>query len=108
MLQLEKINAYYGESHILRDVSFTIDPGQVVCLMGRNGVGKTTTLKVLTGLLPARSGRMMFDGADVTKEPTDRRARRGLGSVPQGRGCLWPLTFPGDFFVVFWGWVGEG
>ena len=55
MLQLDKINAYYGESHILRDVSFTIDSGEVVCLMGRNGVGKTTTLKVLTGLLPART-----------------------------------------------------
>ena len=76
MLELKNINAYYGESHILRDVSFTIDTGEVVCLMGRNGVGKTTTLKVLTGLLPARSGKMMFDGADVTKEPTDRRARR--------------------------------
>src|ERR1043166_6055938 len=83
MLQLEKINAYYGESHILRDVSFTIDIGQVVCLMGRNGVGKTTTLKVLTGLLPARSGQMIFNGADITKEPTDRRARRGLAYVPQ-------------------------
>src|SRR3970040_3029486 len=88
MLQLEKINAYYGESHILRDVSFTIDNGEVVSLMGRNGVGKTTTLKVLTGLLPARSGQLMFDGADVTKETTDRRARRGLAYVPQGRGDL--------------------
>src|SRR3970040_820112 len=83
MLQLEKINAYYGESHILRDVSFTIDNGEVVCLMGRNGVGKTTTLKVLTGLLPARSGQLMFDGADVTKETTDRRARRAFAYVPR-------------------------
>ena len=102
MLQLEKINAYYGESHILRDVSFTIDSGEVVCLMGRNGVGKTTTLKVLTGLLPARSGRMMFDGADVTKEATDRRARRGLAYVPQGREILPHLTVRENLLLGFW------
>ncbi|NIO11805.1 MAG: ATP-binding cassette domain-containing protein, partial [Deltaproteobacteria bacterium] len=60
VLKLDHVNAYYGESHILRDVSFTIDPGQVVCLMGRNGVGKTTTLKTLTGLLPVRSGKIIF------------------------------------------------
>ncbi len=102
MLQLEKINAYYGESHILRDVSFTIDSGEVVCLMGRNGVGKTTTLKVLTGLLPARSGRMMFDGADVTKEATDGRARRGLAYVPQGREILPHLTVRENLLLGFW------
>ncbi|HEY6288716.1 MAG TPA: ATP-binding cassette domain-containing protein, partial [Nitrospiraceae bacterium] len=102
MLQLEKINAYYGESHILRDVSFTIDSGEVVCLMGRNGVGKTTTLKVLTGLLPARSGRVMFDGADVTKEATDGRARRGLAYVPQGREILPHLTVRENLLLGFW------
>jgi len=102
MLQIEKINAYYGESHILRDVSFTIDSGEVVCLMGRNGVGKTTTLKVLTGLLPARSGRVMFDGADVTKEATDGRARRGLAYVPQGREILPHLTVRENLLLGFW------
>ena len=102
MLQVEKINAYYGESHILRDVSFTIDSGEVVCLMGRNGVGKTTTLKVLTGLLPARSGRVMFDGADVTKEATDGRARRGLAYVPQGREILPHLTVRENLLLGFW------
>ena len=102
MLELKNINAYYGESHILRDVSFTIDPGQVVCLMGRNGMGKTTTLKVLTGLLPARSGQMMFDGADVTKEATDRRARRGLAYVPQGREILPYLTVRENLQLGFW------
>ena len=85
MLELNKINAYYGESHILRDVSFTVSAGEVVCLMGRNGVGKTTTLKVITGLLPARSGDMLFDGSNITKLSTDRRARRGLGVSEQGR-----------------------
>ena len=102
MLKLEKINAYYGESHILRDVSLTIDAGQVVCLMGRNGVGKTTTLKVLTGLLPARSGQMVFDGTDVTKEPTDARARRGLACVPQGREILPHLTVRENLLLGFW------
>ena len=56
MLELNNINAYYGESHILRNVSFTVEPGEVACLMGRNGVGKTTTLKAITGLLAVRSG----------------------------------------------------
>ena len=92
MLELKKINAYYGESHILRDVSFTVSAGEVVCLMGRNGVGKTTTLKVITGLLPARSGDMRFDGNTVTKLSTDRRARRGLAIVPQGREIIPHLT----------------
>ena len=66
MLDLRNINAYYGESHILRDVSFTVAPGEVVCLMGRNGVGKTTALQVITGLLRSRSGQTVFDGYDVT------------------------------------------
>jgi urea transport system ATP-binding protein len=102
MLQLEKINAYYGESHILRDVSFTIDSGEVVCLMGRNGVGKTTTLKVLTGLLPARSGQLKFNGADITKETTDRRARQGLAYVPQGREIIPHLTVRQNLQLGFW------
>jgi len=102
MLELKNINAYYGESHILRNVAFTIDPGEVVCLMGRNGVGKTTTLKVLTGLLPARSGQLIFDGADITKEATDRRARRGLAYVPQGREIIPHLTVKQNLQLGFW------
>jgi urea transport system ATP-binding protein len=102
MLELKHINAYYGESHILRDVSFTVSAGEVVCLMGRNGVGKTTTLKVITGLLPARSGAMMFDGSDVTKLSTDRRARRGLAIVPQGREIIPHLTVRENLQLGFW------
>ena len=102
MLELKNINAYYGESHILRNVAFAIDRGEVVCLMGRNGVGKTTTLKVLTGLLPARSGQMIFNGADITKEPTDKRARRGLAYVPQGREILPHLTVRENLQLGFW------
>ena len=102
MLELKKINAYYGESHILRDVSFTISQGEVACLMGRNGVGKTTTLKVITGLLPARSGDMLFDGGNMTKLSTDRRARRGLAIVPQGREIIPHLTVRENLQLGFW------
>jgi urea transport system ATP-binding protein len=102
MLELKHINAYYGESHILRNVSFSVAPGEVACLMGRNGVGKTTTLKVITGLLPARSGQMIFDGMDVTKLSTDRRARRGLALVPQGREIIPHLTVRENLQLGFW------
>ena len=102
MLRLQNINAYYGESHILRDVSFDIEAGQVACLMGRNGVGKTTTLKVLMGLLPARSGQVLLDGADVTKEPTDRRARKGLAYVPQGREIIPHLSVRENLQLGYW------
>ncbi len=102
MLKLENVNAYYGESHILRNVSFAVEPGQVVCLMGRNGVGKTTTLKAITGLLPARSGLILFDGADITHESADRRARRGLACVPQGREIMPHLTVRENLQLGYW------
>ncbi len=102
MLQLENLNVYYGESHILRNVSFSVEPGQVACLMGRNGVGKTTTHKAILGLLPARSGQVMFEGADITKEPSDRRARRGLAYVPQGREILPHLTVRENLQLGYW------
>ena len=102
MLELKSINAYYGESHILRNVSFTVSAGEVVCLMGRNGVGKTTTLKVITGLLPARSGDMLFNNSNITKLSTDRRARRGLAIVPQGREIIPHLTVRENLQLGFW------
>jgi urea transport system ATP-binding protein len=102
MLELKSINAYYGESHILRNVSFTVSAGEVACLMGRNGVGKTTTLKVITGLLPARSGDMLFNGSNVTKLSTDRRARQGLAIVPQGREIIPHLTVRENLQLGFW------
>jgi len=85
MLKVDRLNVYYGESHILRDVDLEVQPGKVVCLMGRNGVGKTTLLKTITGLLPARSGRVVLGERDVTRELPFRRARLGLGYAPQGR-----------------------
>ncbi len=102
MLQLHRINVYYGESHILRDVSFTIEAGQVACLMGRNGVGKTTTLKAIMGLLPVRSGAIVMDGADITTGATDRRARKGLAYVPQGREIIPHLTVRENLRLGFW------
>ncbi len=102
MLQLHRINVYYGESHILRDVSFTIEAGQVACLMGRNGVGKTTTLKAIMGLLPVRSGAIVMDGADITTGATDRRARKGLAYVPQGREIIPHLTVRENLQLGFW------
>lgn len=102
MLQLHRINVYYGESHILRDVSFTIEAGQVACLMGRNGVGKTTTLKAIMGLLPVRSGAIVMDGADITTGATDRRARKGLVYVPQGREIIPHLTVRENLQLGFW------
>jgi urea transport system ATP-binding protein len=90
VLKVSGLNQYYGESHILRDVSFEVERNACACVMGRNGVGKTTLLKCLMGLLPARGGRTLFAGEDITRLPPGERARRGLGYVPQGR-QIFPL-----------------
>ncbi|SPP64268.1 urea ABC transporter ATP-binding subunit UrtE [Nitrospira lenta] len=108
MLQLQNINVYYGESHILREVSFTIEAGQVACLMGRNGVGKTTTLKAIMGLLPVRSGQIALNGMDITNEATDRRARKGLAYVPQGREIIPHLTVRENLQLGFWARATKG
>lgn len=85
MLSVRRLESGYGESVILRDVSLSVEPGQVVCLMGRNGVGKTTLLRSIMGLLKARQGSVTFQGADITKTAPGERAKRGIGYVPQGR-----------------------
>ena len=92
MLKVSSLNQYYGGSHTLRDVAFEAPSGAVTAILGRNGVGKTTLLKCIAGLLPARSGAIGFDGADVTKLPPFQRARLGLGYVPQGREIFPRLT----------------
>ncbi len=102
MLELQNLNIYYGESHILRNVSFTLEAGEVVGLMGRNGVGKTTTLKGVMGLLPVRSGQVRIDGCDVTRETTDRRVKRGLAYVPQGREIIPHLTVRENLLLGYW------
>jgi len=85
MLNITGLNQYYGGSHILRDVNIEVPAGACTALLGRNGVGKTTLLKCLVGLLPVRSGVVRFAGTDITALPPYERARLGIGYVPQGR-----------------------
>ena len=92
MLSIDALDVAYGESQVLWGVELTVGAGEVVCVMGRNGVGKTTLLRTAMGLLPARGGRVSFDGADITRWSPDRRARAGIGYVPQGREIFPHLT----------------
>jgi urea transport system ATP-binding protein len=92
MLDVKNIHQYYGGSHILRDVSFTATPGKVTVLLGRNGVGKTTLLKSLMGLVPIKSGSIACDGAPIQRRTPYERARAGMGFVPQGREIFARLT----------------
>jgi urea transport system ATP-binding protein len=85
MLSIRHINQYYGGSHILREVGFDVPSGQCTALLGRNGVGKTTLLKCIMGLLPIRSGAIEFAGRSIAELPPYARAKLGLGYVPQGR-----------------------
>lgn len=92
MLEVRGLNVAYGESQVLWDVSLDVPAGSVVCLMGRNGVGKTTLLKSIIGLLPTRSGRVAFDGTDLGGRRPEERAGCGIGYVPQGREIFPNLT----------------
>src|SRR5579872_5316454 len=92
MLRVNSLSVAYGETQVLRDVSLEVGPGELVCLMGRNGVGKTTLLKSVMGLLRPRAGRVAFEGHDLTRASPDVRARAGIGYVPQGREIFPHLT----------------
>jgi len=92
MLTVANLNQYYGGSHILRDLSFEVPAGKVTALLGRNGVGKTTLLKALMGLLPTRTGRIVFENIDLTRTKPYERVRSGIGYVPQGREIFPRLT----------------
>jgi urea transport system ATP-binding protein len=92
LLQLSQVETYIGGSRILRGVDLEINPGEVVALMGRNGVGKTTTLRSITGVLPVRAGSITLAGQPIEKLPMDVRARAGIGYVPQGRDIFPHLT----------------
>lgn len=92
MLNVSNLNQYYGGSHILRDLSFEVPMGKVTTLLGRNGVGKTTLLKTLMGVVPAATGSISLGGQDITKAPSYGRVRAGIGYVPQGREIFPRLT----------------
>jgi len=92
VLRASGINVYYGESHILRNVDLKIPQGEMVCLIGRNGVGKTTFLKTLIGLLQQRSGSIVYDDKELLNQPPYQRARNGIGYVTQGRDIIPFLT----------------
>jgi urea transport system ATP-binding protein len=92
ILRVNALNVYYGESHILRDVDLRIPEGEMVCLIGRNGVGKTTFLKTVIGLLQQKSGTIDYDGRQLQSEAPYRRARAGIGYVSQGRDIIPQLS----------------
>ena len=92
MLQIEQLHQYYGGSHILRGVDLEAKAGEITVVLGRNGVGKTTLLKSLMGLVPTRSGRIVLDGKAIEKTTPYERARAGIGFVPQGREIFGRLT----------------
>jgi len=90
MLKIRALDQYYGESHTLWDLNIDVPEGECTCVMGRNGVGKTTLMECIMGLLPLRGGTMAFDGIDLATLPAERRANLGIGYVPQGR-QIFPL-----------------
>lgn len=92
MLEVTQLNQYYGSSHTLRGVSLTAKKGECLALLGRNGVGKTTLLKCLMGVLPVAQGKVVFNGRDITKLSPHARARLGIAYVPQGRDIFARLT----------------
>ncbi|MEM1241112.1 MAG: urea ABC transporter ATP-binding subunit UrtE [Cyanobacteria bacterium P01_H01_bin.26] len=98
-LNVSGLNVYYGESHILRDVDMTVPKGQMVCLIGRNGVGKTTMLKTIMGLLSPRGGDIRYGGESVVKQLPNQRARAGIGYVPQGREIIPRLTVKENLLI---------
>jgi urea transport system ATP-binding protein len=92
MLKVDSLNQYYGGSHILRNLSLEAKLGEVTVVLGRNGVGKTTLLKSLMGVVPIKTGTIMLDGHDITRDTPYQRVRRGIGYVPQGREIFARLT----------------
>ncbi|GCF13368.1 ABC transporter ATP-binding protein [Haloarcula mannanilytica] len=94
LLDIENINGYYGESHIIQDVSMNVDDGEITALLGRNGAGKTSTLRCISGATPpdVRSGSIRFDGTDITNDPPEDIAVRGISLVPEERRVFTDLT----------------
>jgi urea transport system ATP-binding protein len=99
ILSIDKLGVSIGGSRILREVSLDLSAHHVFCLMGRNGVGKTTTLKSVIGLYKPSSGRVLFEGHDISRMPPEERARAGIGYVPQGRGIFPHLTVAENLLI---------
>jgi branched-chain amino acid transport system ATP-binding protein len=106
MLDLDNVNAYYGDSHILHGVSLAVKEGEVVCLLGRNGAGKTTTILTIMGYLKPRPGRILYRGRDIAALPPYAVARLGFGFVPQERGIFPSLTVRENLTVFARGTAG--
>jgi urea transport system ATP-binding protein len=104
---VRNLNQYYGGSHILRDVGFDVPAGKVTALLGRNGVGKTTLLRTLMGLVPPRTGQIFFENRDLTRAKPYERARAGLGYVPQGREIFARLTVEENLQMAAVGGIPE-
>lgn len=92
MLSLKNVNVSYGKSKVIEDISLNVDIADKVCLMGRNGVGKTTLLKSIVGILPTEKGKIEFDNTDITKKKAFKRSKAGIAYVPQGREIIPMLT----------------
>ena len=99
MLEVKEVNQFYGGSHILRDVSLSAPVGECSVVLGRNGVGKTTLLKCLMGILPIKSGQILLDGKDIAKMSPEQRVRAGLAYVPQGRDIFSTLTVEENILI---------
>jgi urea transport system ATP-binding protein len=101
MLSVSKLHVYYGQSRIIDNVDLDVAPGQVVCLMGRNGVGKTTLIKSIIGILRPKHGKITYEGKDITNVSPHKRAAAGIGYVPQGRGIFPHLTVYENLLMGF-------
>ncbi len=102
MLEITEINTYRGPAHILHGVSMTVKEREVVCLVGRNGAGKTTTIESIMGLLPVRSGKIRFNGEEITSLPPHQHARRGIGYAPEDCGIFPDLTVAENLMISRW------
>lgn len=92
MLEVENLSVFYGVIPAVRELSFSVDEGEIIALIGANGAGKTTTLHTITGLIPARMGHVMFHGTDLTKVPAHKIVEMGMAHVPEGRRIFQELT----------------
>ncbi len=108
LLEVDRLHTFYGDSHILVDLSLEVVEGEVVCLLGRNGAGKSTTLKSIIGLAPPRAGRVLLRGQDLAGQPPFRVARRGIGYVPEDRRVFPNLTVHENLEVARKTWGAGG